>query len=336
MTGSNSKRIAVARELIALLGSILIGAACAAALMPTLVRRAPTDIARIPHLLDALGRPDSVPEVVVLGNSVAMCGVDAKRLSGALPGNPLSFNFASTGQTILESKLFVQALPESVHTVVLFLTHRELVSHNDLDASKYNAFFMGGFRLSDDNRSEIERGYPHLAPLFAEGEFAQRFRARWVVPRIIDGGIRQLMRADLALEHATKDLYFPQPYTKRISEAKLETSLERFLARDRELGLTIPQERLEILGTILADLSASGRRTLLVSPPVHPRIALARQQPLPETTIEVLRSLTSGDPIEWLDASSLLDSSEFIDDVHPTTEGAIRLTQLIADRLEAI
>lgn len=330
-----SGRAEAARDLATFLGALLIGAALAAALMPTLVRNAPTDIARIPHLLAALEKPGAAPEVIVLGNSVAMCGIDAKALSKDVADSPLAWNFASTGQTLLESTLFGQVLPASTRTVVLFVTHRELTTRDTLVPSKWNAFYLAGLRIEEGNKKAFVAAYPELEPLLSEGELEQRFRGRWVVPRIVDGGMRQLFRRDLTLSRATYDLFFPQPYTRALKGEKRERALARFLGREQELGYEVDGRRAELLARFTADLVAEGRDVLVVSPPVHPEIAAARGRSLPVDTRTFLSRLGERRGIRWLDASTLLGDDEFIDDVHPTGEGALRLTARVARELES-
>lgn len=322
-------------DLALFVGALVLGALAAASLMPSLVRNAPTEVARIPHLLSALNDEDPTPEVVVLGNSIAMCGVDAKTLSAGLAGTPLAYNLASTGQTALEAQLFAQALPDSVEEVILFVTHRELVTGDTLDASKYNAFYLGGLEASAENRAAFVEAYPDLAPLLAENAFEQRFRGRWAIRRLIDGGMRQLLRRDLALERANRDLFFPQPYTKRLSDEKREQAIARFLEREAELGDRVNEERAWLIDRLVRGLVASDRRVLVVSPPVHPSIRAARSAAIPPDTRDFLASLDTITGAAWLDASTLLDDNAYIDDVHPTSEGAALLTGRIADAMGA-
>jgi hypothetical protein len=73
---------------------------------------------------------------------------------------------------------------------------------------------------------------------------------------------------------------------------------------------------------------------LLVSPPVHPAIARALGRTIPPGTRDLFSSLDTLPGVAWLDLTRLLAEDQFIDDVHASSEGALRLTRRIAEALE--
>jgi len=106
------------RRFLVLTFAVGVGILLAHFCMPTLFRALPTDMSRTAVILDALDESPLHPEVCVLGNSIVMNGVDTRQLSEALPGRPEAWNLSSSGQSLFESFLLYQELPESVMQVV--------------------------------------------------------------------------------------------------------------------------------------------------------------------------------------------------------------------------
>ena len=113
-----------------LAGSIALGLALCLAAMPALFGVLPSDLWRTGHLLRALEGDAASPEIVVLGNSVVMAGIDARQLSEGLAGRPLVYNLASGAQAPAESFLYYQELPPGVRVIV------QVVSADALQANR--------------------------------------------------------------------------------------------------------------------------------------------------------------------------------------------------------
>jgi hypothetical protein len=327
------------RPLLLLL-ALLIGVAFAWLTTPLLARRVPNDLSRIGVLLDALHDTRPGPEIVVLGDSEVMCGVDARALERLLPGAPLAWNLASTGQTLAESFLLYQELPESVRIVVQKVSGEALRRPLRLEIQKYTLFHLHGYRPRPETRSVLE------SSVDAEGREAlalsdaqQRWRARWVLRQFVDAEVRRALRPDLALARATHDLFFPQPYDVRLPDAKLARMLDERREGLRSAGEDpVTDEARGLLDAMVRAASAARREIVFLVTPVHPALDSALERRQVETVRDTLAALAQeeGQEIPLVDASGALTSDRFIDARHPTGEGAEIVTGLLARHLATL
>ncbi len=122
---------------LAFAAAVMLGAALAWLVSPTLFRALPTDLTRTRVLLDALGDPQAgAPRIVSFGSSVGMAALDMQTIAAQLPGEPLSWNLSSTGQALAESYLYYQELPDSVSTVIQMVNLRGLKNAEVLNEQK--------------------------------------------------------------------------------------------------------------------------------------------------------------------------------------------------------
>lgn len=323
-------------RLLVLLGALLFGVAVAMAAMPTLFRATPTDLSRLGVLLAALADPDLEPEVAVLGNSVLMSGVDGRQLAEELPGRPVAINLASTGQSLVESYLLQQELPSGVRAVVQLVTASANAGKPPLEAQKYNTFYMYGFRPTQRTRETLGRIFDStvVENLDASG-FSQRFRARWALRQFVDTQLRGLLRRDLSLASADQDLFHPQRYTRPIDDYRLERVLGASLGALAAGVPEISSADRELVKAMVADAAERGASFTILFPPLHPRILSAEGDRLAAALDDFRRAMPKVPNLSMLDASRVLEDRHFIDDRHPTDEGAAIVTRLLAKHLAA-
>jgi len=312
---------------------LLLGAGTALAAMPALFRLAPTDLSRLDGLLavERSGEPQAA--ILVLGNSIAMCGVDGHQLTNDLSGAPVALNFASPGQTLVDSYLLLQDVPRSVDTLVLVMPAEGLAGSESLSLQAYIAFYMFGFRPDAETRRTLDSLFGRsVQDVLDASDLELRFRARWALRELVDSAARRLLRKDLALERATSDLYFPQPYTERLAPEKMRRAVEQQIAMSGRLRGDFDPAKAKLLGQIAERATAGGRRLLLVLPPVNPAVRAGREA-LPEPVAATLAHLRESPRVAMLDLRRLLGEADFIDAVHPTGEGAERITAAVAEAL---
>jgi hypothetical protein len=331
LTDSEQTPLRPAR-LVALIASVLAGVAAALALMPALFRNTPTDVSRIGVLLDALHAPGAGLEIAVFGNSVIMSGIDAGQLSQELPGRPRAWNCASTGQSLVESFLLTQELPESVRVAIYQIERTPGGEHVALNPQKYNSFYLFGFRPSAETQAVLGRLYgDDVLALLTRPHWLQLFDARWAIRQLADTHLRVLLRRDLALASAERDLLHPQRYAHPIAPELLERFLRAQNDRFAEQPPRIADADRALATQIARDGASRGRRNAFLLAPVHPGLREANAEALAGAAAALEQAL-EGEALV-LDATSLLDASHFIDDLHPTNEGARRLTRFVAERL---
>jgi hypothetical protein len=327
-----SSRSLSSARLVALLASLLAGIAAALAALPFVFRNTPTDISRIGMLLGSFRDAGAAPSVVVFGNSVIMSGIDAGQLRRALPGEPLAWNCASTGQTPVESFLLTQELPRGVRTAVYQI---EPVGSHDrpLLPQKYNTFYMFGFRPAPPTLATLDAIYgAEVADLLTRSRLAQVFESRWAVRQLADTQLRRLLRRDLALSDAESDLLHPQRYTARVGDGALERSLALRLKGLESSPLAVPEPTLALARALAEGAAAAERSSVFLVPPIHPRIAAGRDTQIRQAVAAIEAALAQT-PARVVDAASLLQAEHFIDDLHPTNAGAAILTDYLAQRM---
>lgn len=333
-THAGDPRLTPAR-LVTLIASVLLGVATALAVMPWVFRRTPTDISRIGVLLEALGDPRAGrPQLAIFGNSVIMSGIDAGQLREEIPGRPLAWNLASTGQSLAEAYLLSQASPDSLRMALYSLELGPAGDEAPLVSQKYNTFYMYGFRPSRQTVDTLGRIYGSgVRSLLTRPHLAQLFEARWAVRQLADTQLRILLRRDLALASAEADLLHPQRYTTPIAAAVLERFLDARLRALEGSPPTLPQADRELAAALANEAAEHGRRTAFLLPPVHPALRTAHAAAYQRAASELSGFLAKQPASLVIDATSALAASHFIDALHPTDAGAELLTALIAQRI---
>ena len=331
---AGSSRLTPAR-LVALIGSVLLGVAIALAAMPWVFRRTPTDVSRIGVLLEALGDAQRErPQFAVFGNSVIMSGIDARQLRETLPGHPLTWNLASTGQSLVEASLLTQASPDSLQRVLYTLELRPKGDEAPLVSQKFNTFYMNGFRPSPETIDTLGRIYGSgLRSLLTRPHLAQLFEARWAVRQLVDTQLRVLLRRDLTLASAEADLLHPQRYTSQVPPPVLQRFLEARLHALEGSQPALPDAERALAVALAEQAAKRGRRTVFLFPPIHPALLERHAAAYQQAALELSAFLEAQPETLVIDATRSLSAEQFIDDLHPTNAGAEILTELVAERI---
>lgn len=331
-------------RLLLLIGALLLGVASAAVAIPPVFRATPTDVSRIGTLLTALRDPAARPEVVVFGNSVLMSAVDGRQLTDSLPGRPLAYNLASTGQSMVESYLLYQELPDSVRDVVQLASVLVADDAKVLDRQKYNTFYMNGFRPTAQTRQRLDGifGAEVTDQLDSTG-LSQSFLARWAIRQLVDTQLRVVLRRDLTLASAERDLYHPQRYndsdsaTRAYADSVRQQRVDRGIAAIlRRLGsppkLRVHERQRRLIAQMIANARADGARLTLLLPPIHPKLRAALNTSLPRAIASFSEEVRSAGA-DVFDASLLLEDEHFVDSIHPNNAGAAVVTRALAEQL---
>ncbi len=327
---------AAALRVLALTVAALIGAAAGILALPAIFRSAPNDMERAATLLAALGRTEGEkPEVAVLGDSVSMSAFDGKRMAGELPGRPVVWNLASTGQTLYESLLLEDRLPETTATVVLGILPDMLRQEApELPDNKYVAYYMYGYRPGEDARRAAEEiGDERFLAQIRRGDLRMRLDGRWIVRAGFDTWVRRRLRRDLEFGTAMNDLYYPQPYADPVSAEALDRQMLAF-HEARPAFRTTPATR-SVLAAIGRAAARRGRKLTVVVMPEHPRVRALAAPAFYEELRAELPALERETGAPFLDLHDLLGEEDFVDHLHLRASGAAVLTRSVATRLSA-
>lgn len=323
-----------ASQLLILLGCLLAGIGSALFVMPMTFRHIPSDISRIGVLLDAMHGEGANPKVVVFGNSTVMSGIDAQQLSAELPGNPLAWSLSSTGQALTESFMLSQELPASVEVAVYGSSLRPSAHEVPLIPVKSNAFYLYGWRPTDDTKKELERAYGQgVGFLMRRSHLSQLFDGRWALRQLLDTQLRILLRKDLSLAEAESTLFHAQRYTAPVESDLLDRAINLRVDSLQTGPPHIPPRDREMLLSIGKQGEASGRRIAVLILPVHPAVYVPHAQAFRDAVTEARNSQRGAPETLVIDASTLLDASLFFDALHPSNDGARKLTSFVAAQL---
>ena len=139
------------------IASILLGVLLAWLSAPFVFTHLPNDRQQIATVVR---RMRTHPAVAVIGNSVAMYGVQLEQ------------NLATPGQLISESVMIASELRDT-RTIVLVVTPWQLATPATLNEQGWNAWWMYGLRPSAETRQLV--GMPAMS------DAVERFRSRWIV-----------------------------------------------------------------------------------------------------------------------------------------------------------
>jgi len=315
------------------IGSTLAGVCVAVLMLPSLFAFLPNELARTKHLLKAVrGATEPLPKIVVLGNSIAMNGVDAKQLSNDLAGLPVVWNLSSTGQLLIESTLIADELPETVSAVLLTVFTNDLVKEaSGVPKSKLIAYLQYGYQPSKSTRNALEKfGSPEVVDLLEKSKWQISLDSRWAIRSAIDISCRSLLRRDLNLSNAETSLFYPTPFTKQQSTDAIESVIARnfpqLTAKQGRLSETYTQ-LLEALSAQLAERKIAFYIAVL---PEHSLLRKCKEEGFYEGLLEDLNQLSERTHVPVFSFISLLEDSQFIDHIHPNPEGAKILTSALA------
>jgi hypothetical protein len=172
--------------------------------------------------------------LLALGNSVVMNGIDGRLLSELAPAQAgVAWNLATPGQSLILTRLLLQEAPTGTDTVIIGITVNDLTARvQGVQGGAYQALRMYGYRPEPDTLADCRAAAsPEALRLLATPAWRLPFDARWVARSLVDEGARRTFRRNLDLERRDHDLYFPTPFSGRVSERVLDHSVQRHFSR---------------------------------------------------------------------------------------------------------
>lgn len=312
------------KKFILVILAVLAGFAAGIYVIKPLYRKVPSDYKRTQYLIEDLQKEHL--DMVLLGNSILMSGIDAKRLSDEIPGRPLIHNLSSPGQTLKESMLFYPMLDSTTKKVFLFIRMDNLLSEPQvLEHSVLRNFFMFGYKPSPDLKqllSAEELSYFENSPLKIY------YESRFVVPNYINSNIRLMLREDLDAEKS-KDLFFPNVYSKRFDSLNYVNAIRKFDFNTQK-EIVLNTGTLDLLQKGNVYLKNKGIQLYVVIHPINPDLKNYTMQ-VREDIKQQWAMHKKG--LQVIDLSGCLQSKDFVDHWHITRTGAAVLTDSLAQKI---
>jgi hypothetical protein len=318
-----------------LIGTLALGAVASVLTMPTLYPEIPTSIMRVRNILRAIEDPLIRPKLVVLGNSVAMSGIDSRQLAARLEHPGPAYNIAYEGQSLVESYLVQQALGEDVETIVQLVMIHSRAGGQRLQRQKFNNLYMWGYRAPAAAVEKLQAIYgAPLGSILNMSSYAHYFVARWTVQQWADIQIRRVWEDPRGPEYVQSNLTLPVPYIRhnKALDRRVKRRAAAATGEDYRLGATEQQ----LIQVMVDESRAAGRRLAIVFAPVHPRISGLLFKDDLRALSAYADSLAENEHVSVLDATSALLNEQFYDEIHLAGPGAMHLTRLIADSMAAI
>jgi hypothetical protein len=287
----------------------------------------PNDLQRIGTLLRALERNQDQVEVVVIGDSITMNGVDASLFPVT------AYNLGTTWQQLVEARLFLQQLPPSVNTVfwVIKPMAMELGKGNFLRRDQYNAYWMYGFRPKDETRRDLEAIFPKEAPpMFSAGPIEQVIESRWIMMQAFEWWGRSLFNEDLDSERAANDLYFPYIFRAQLPPDRMQRAVDGLVSNmgDQRFRMSSSQEA--VIREMARVATERSIRLVAVLAPLNPLVLEIVGDQYRDDAAAALAQVIVEEGQYFLDGSAAVtDKAYFVDQVHFGGDGVRQFTELL-------
>jgi len=329
------------RRTFLIIGSTIAGSVFAFLVLPSLFFALPNELIRSRFLLEALRSTDSptseivAPEIVVLGNSIAMNGIDAKQLRSELAGDSVVWNLSSAGQQIIETMFLADELPKTTKTVLILTFTSDLIRDaSEIPHDKMIAYLQYGYHPSEATREALRKlGSPETARLLGLPQWRVALESRWSVRSAIDISSRSLLRKDLNLTKAATSLFYPSPYTQQLSQEAIAVMVARTYSQRRAEQGRLGKSAAELLTVLLAELDKRGIRVAIAMLPEHSELRQRTDGVFYEDILAELRQLASETDTPVFSFLTLLEDTHFVDCIHPNGEGAQKLTSALASEV---
>jgi uncharacterized protein YjiS (DUF1127 family) len=325
------------RRFLILTAAIGVGAVIAGYCMSFLFPMVPSSMTRSRVILDALKEPSKPPSVCVFGNSVVMSGIDARQLSADLPGHPEVWNLSSGGQDLFEGFLYYQQLPETVNVIVHCIFACTLEHELVIDATKYNAFHMHGYRPNSTTREVTERFASFQAWHYMQrSDWRNRIESRWVLRSMIDVEIRGMLRRDIAVARATEDLYFPSIGDQKVPRDTFERQMHAITPPRGSPELRVPDETTGFLLRLDELCRARGATLVLVLLPRHPEFREYLGERFLRGLDRYCNRLRNQHGLAVINCIDIFGEDRFVDACHIDEVGARLFSANLASRSEIL
>jgi len=312
------------------------GLLMAHAVMPLLFRSIVSDLSRIGVDVVALHRDDVRPQIVAFGNSVTASGIDPDALSAALPNHPLVLNLSGPVQSLAESYLYYQDLPSSVCTIVQMLIPFELSVPVPFSATKFNAYYIFGYRPTAETVSVLRDAFGEAAiEMMDDSDSAQRFRARRQLSRLLDMSYWRARISTPDVDRWATDVFFFPAHRERMSDAEVRYTIDFWAYYLRALDPDAARSKPRLTRAIIDAVRAKRRRIVWLVPPMHPAVRAAAAPEVTSAFDALLPSLHVPGTSEVLDLREAVAERDFRDGAHLMIAGAEQVTQALAKRLRA-
>lgn len=286
---------------------------------PYFFRMLPNDYVRTKLILNTIKDAKHTPEVVILGNSRGMSGVDGYLLEKELKNHPVVYSFTSTGQMLSESALYYTSLPASVKTVIQCLDIDVLSKPIDINMPNQVALHMYGYKMDDQTKLLVPGLYDELN----KSDWYYNYKARNCLFSGFSFVLRNLLDDDAPENSIDNELHYPTSQTSYRNEAVYQRALDEQNKENKFESYKITSEWKQLIEGSYSFFKERNIQYYLVIMPYNPDIILAKKTEKQEALQSFIKELGH---IPYINCFDLLEASDFYDAIHPNDKGAKKIT----------
>lgn len=288
----------------------------------------PSDFSRTKRLLAFIENELPDKSTLVFGNSIGMDGFDGK-LFTKLSCIENTYNLCSPGQNQLESLLLISSVSKSPKYIVHFINSFELAYQDYLSGNILNNYFLLNyhpsqfvketFSITANSNSFLEK---------KQNKFRVAFYNRWLLTNYFNLNFRSLIRNDLRLEKLNTELYYPRNYTIRLNDQQLQSVLEQHNPNKPLASLKLDSIKIEVIKRTAKFLKEKNTQYIVVFTPLNPDLYNFKKGY--HASIDSFCVNTKIANAHFINFSNLLSKDQFVDHLHPSSDGAIKITSELA------
>ena len=278
------------------------------------------------------------PDVVLLGTSVTVEGVDAATVADELPGHQIVENWAINGCAINEARLIMpKVLTAHPRYVVLNLLPNDLGEPSDIVLEKAYGYAVGGFASAWPAADPTE-AFPGLteesARALRSGSIAQAIHFRSTPLDWLNREARMVVRSGVR-RAPVADWDSPHELTADIGGAQLDRHFDAASEAIASRTATETGAGAAMIRALARTITESGACAVVCFAPQHP--GLRERVPGAMDAIRALGAEIEAMPgVVFFDASELLSADEFADAVHPNAAGRDAFSRAVGARIAAL
>lgn len=301
---------------------LCLGAFSASFLIPILHKSGPSDFKRTNTLLSYLNEVNNHFDGAILGSSIFMAGINANILKENMGKEFI--HFGSTGQSLAESLLYYPLIKKKKpQYVIQGITIYQLMSEPELDKKVLENFILFGYENSKELESLISKKY--LTSL-NEDNWKINKNARNVLVNQINTAARIVLRPDLDMKKSQVDLYYPNAYTKRLSQDKYKRLINLHNPEDTR-SIDFNLSTVENIFKAKEFFEKDDTKYILTIAPINPDLTNYTDEFYADLDRKL--SVFRNNNIAVLNLSNALAADDFVDHFHPSAIGARVLSQLL-------
>jgi hypothetical protein len=291
-------------------------------IQPLLTQNLPSDYSRHKLIIDALKNPDIQPDIIFLGDSRSMFGINAKVISAQLPGNPLIYNLSSVGQWLFEGCYFISSVSAKTKHVYHCMAYSTFNTKNiGIGNDKAISMILNGYKLDDATRSILL----NTNPVFDQNSFVVAFEARTSLKSSLHSYLRFFLDEERFADNF-HDLYFPHTFTSTRNKVYRHSPYKYNID-----SLQVTNTSTSIVNRVFNYLKTKNIQYHIVLMPLNPDLIILDDS-LSNSYINRLKIKIPG--IEIINLSKALNANDFYDAIHPNKNGANKLSLLLSGFLK--